>query len=63
MDRTMNEIVTYNGQPALVLGRDKGGKVVSLKLGKNHFATVLADAVQPYSGKQDAVALGLSAAE
>jgi hypothetical protein len=59
----MNEIVTYNGQPALVLGREKDGKVVSLKLGKNHFATVLADSVKPYTGNQDAVTLGLSSAD
>ena len=59
----MNEIVMYNGQPALVVGLEKDGKVVSLKLGKSHFATVLASAVQPYIGNRDAASLGLSSAE
>ena len=59
----MNEIVMYNGQPALVVGIEKDGKVVSLKLGKSHFATVLASAVQPYTGNQDAASLGLGIAE
>lgn len=59
----MNDIVTYNGQPALVLGREKDGKVVLLKLGKNHFATVLSSAVGPYNGNEDAITLGLINAE
>ena len=56
----MNEIVTYNGQPALVLDYLKDGRVVSLRLGKTHFATVLASAVEPYTGDKDASALGLA---
>ncbi len=63
MDKTMNEIVMYNNQPALVINYNKGGQTVSLKLGPRHFATVLTSAIQPYNGPQDAVSLGFKSAD
>lgn len=53
------EIVIYKGKPALIVGTNGTGKTVSLKLARNHYMTVLKEEVTPYTGKEDAVSLGL----
>lgn len=58
--RDMNgEIVTYNGEPALVLGENASGKGIILRFRGKVLRVVLKTDVKPYSGDKDAVALGL----
>ncbi len=53
------KIVTYNGEPALVLGENASGKGIILRFRGKVLRVVLKTDAKPYSGGKDAVALGL----
>lgn len=53
------EIVTYNNEPALVMGYTQSGKATILRFRGKVVRVVINSEVQPYTGDEDAVALGL----
>lgn len=54
-----DQLVTYHGEPALVLGENASGKGLILRFAGKVLRVVLKTDVKPYSGGKDAVALGL----
>ena len=53
------EIVTYNNEPALVMGHSRSGKATILRFRGKVIRVVMNQYVKPYTGDKDAVALGL----
>ena len=53
------EIVTYNNEPALVMGHSRSGKATILRFRGKVVRVVISSEVKPYNGDQDAVTLGL----
>jgi len=54
-----DDIVTYKGEPALVIGHTKGGGVSILRFRGRMVRAILTKETEPYTGDKDAVALGL----
>lgn len=54
-----DEIVTYEGKPALVMGHTKNEQATILRFKGRMLRVVLTKDVKPYEGDKDAVALGL----
>ena len=53
------EIVTYNNEPALVMGHTQSGKATILRFRGKVVRVVINSEVKPYTGDEDAVTLGL----
>lgn len=57
------EIVIYEGKPALLMGHTKNGQAAILRFKGRMLRVVLTSDVKPYEGGKDAVALGLKEPE
>ena len=57
------EIVTYEGKPALLMGHTKNGQAAILRFKGRMLRVVLTSDVKPYEGNKDAVTLGLKEPE